>query len=78
VKPRTEPLNDSDEEIPEAQLGYLRDSIFQGDVLEGIDGEPISDQNSLQKDKVAFKFMEVESDYLESWRGNDPGAKVKT
>ena len=78
MKPRTEPLNDSDEEIPEAQLGYLRDSIFQGDVLEGIDGEPISDQNSLQKDKVAFKFMEDESDYLESWRGNDPGAKVKT
>lgn len=40
-----------------------------GDVLEGLDGEKMVDMNSLQKDKIAFTFMERESEHLENTTG---------
>ena len=49
------------DEIPGAQLGYLRESVFVGDLLEGLDGEKTIDSDSLTKDKVAFNFFERES-----------------
>lgn len=43
--------------------------MFQGGVLEGIDGEKSVDTDSLQKDRVAFMFMERESDHLANTTG---------
>lgn len=59
VNPRQETLNDSidDNEIPGAQLGYLRESVHVGDLLEGLEGEKTIDSDSLTKDKVAFTFF---------------------
>mmetsp|Transcript_5146 Transcript_5146/g.6292 ORF Transcript_5146/g.6292 Transcript_5146/m.6292 type:complete len:257 (+) Transcript_5146:1165-1935(+) len=70
--PREESLNDSIDEILGAQLGYLRQSIYVGDLLEGLDGEKAFDANSLTKDKLAYTFFERESQYMENtskkWR----------
>lgn len=69
VKPRTGTLEDYMDDLPDAQLGYLRQSVFVGDVLEGLDGEKMVDTDSLTKDKVAFTFMEHESTHMENTTG---------
>lgn len=68
VEPRVEGLSDSidDDEIEGAQLGYLRQSIYVGDLLEGIDGEKSIDANSLRKDHVAYIFFEREAGHMEN------------
>ena len=38
-------------------------------MLEGLEGEKMVDTDSLQKDKIAFTFMERESDHLENTTG---------
>ena len=56
-------MNDSVEEIPGAQLGYLR----QSDLLEGIVDPGV---DSLTKDKVAFTFFEREAEHMENVSGS--------
>ena len=67
LEPGEEDLLDG--ELPGAQLGYLRQSQFVGDVLEGLDGEKMVGLDSLTKDTVAFTFMERESEHLENTTG---------
>ena len=38
-------------------------------MLEGLEGEKMVDTDSLQKDKIAFTFMERESNHLENTTG---------
>ena len=57
VKPRENSENEFIDELPGAQLAYLRQSLFVNDVLEGLDGERTYDMDSLTKDKVAYTFM---------------------
>ena len=44
----------------------MRESQFAGDLLEGLDSEPVLDENSLLKDKIAYRFMCTEKDYQKS------------
>jgi len=69
ISPRKENLNDSIEEIPGAWLGYLRQSRFYGDLLEGLDGEKTIDVDSLTMDKVAFMFFEREAEHAQNTTG---------
>ena len=60
-------MHESDDDIPNAQLCYIREE--SGDLLDGLGGEPAANELSLRKDKVAYGFMEKESEHLEFFGG---------
>ena len=72
--PRVESLKDSIDSMDQmanVQLGFNRQSVFFGDVLEGLDGEKTLDTDSLKRDQVASQFMERESTHLENTTGKN-------
>ena len=69
VRPRENSANVrmfADDEIPNSQLCYIsmEERNNAPDLLEGLGGGPVN-EFSLRKDKVAFGFMEKESEHLE-------------
>lgn len=60
----------------------MRQSVFSGDILEGLDGEKIIDYDSLTKDKIAYTFMKRESEHMENtagkkWRKTEGDAELE-